>query len=81
MSARQLVGCDPGGVTWRVWPALRLINLIRARSTSWLAKADTDAHFEMLRALQATAAQLEDNVNIRLALEGLFLQLPLLVER
>lgn len=36
---------------------------------------------EMLRALQATAAQLEDNVNIRLALEGLFLQLPLLVER
>jgi len=34
----------------------------------------------IVRALQATAAQLEANVNIRLALEGLFLQLPLLVE-
>ncbi len=33
----------------------------------------------ILRALQATAAQLEANVNTRLALEGLFLQLPLLV--
>jgi DNA polymerase-3 subunit delta' len=32
----------------------------------------------ILRALQATAAQLEANVNTRLALEGLFLQLPLL---
>jgi DNA polymerase-3 subunit delta' len=32
----------------------------------------------IVRALQATAAQLEANVNTRLALEGLFLQLPLL---
>lgn len=35
----------------------------------------------ILRASQATAAQLEANVNPRLALEGLFLQLPSLTER
>jgi len=34
----------------------------------------------IVRALQATAAQLEANVNTRLALEGLFLQLPRLAD-
>jgi DNA polymerase-3 subunit delta' len=43
---------------------------------SLAAQAELRQALAGLKALQATAAQLEANVNTRLALEGLFLQLP-----
>jgi DNA polymerase-3 subunit delta' len=43
---------------------------------SWAAQASVPATRSMLAVLQATAAQLGANVNPRLAMEGLLLQLP-----
>ncbi len=82
-SARQLVEL------WTCWwrdllfgqGAAGLINLDQIARYKLVSEQLTLTRvLAMLRALQATAAQLEANVNTRLALEGLFLQLPLLVE-
>jgi DNA polymerase-3 subunit delta' len=83
-TARQLVEL------WTSWwrdlvlfgqGAQGLINTDQTERYRSVSEQLTLAHtLTIVRALQATAAQLEANVNIRLALEGLFLQLPLLVE-
>jgi DNA polymerase-3 subunit delta' len=81
-AARQLVEL------WTCWwrdlalfgqGAEGLVNADQAEQFKLVSDQLTLAHaLGILRALQATAAQLEANVNPRLALEGLFLQLPLL---
>jgi len=81
-AARQLVEL------WTCWwrdlalfgqGAEGLVNADQAEQFKLVGDQLTLAHaLGILRALQATAAQLEANVNPRLALEGLFLQLPLL---
>jgi DNA polymerase-3 subunit delta' len=54
-----------------------VVNIDRmAELQSVAAQGDLSQAWAALRALQATAAQLEANVNARLALEGLFLSLP-----
>jgi len=81
-AARQLVEL------WTCWwrdlalfgqGAEGLVNVDQIDQYRQVSKQLTLTHeLATLRALQATAAQLEANVNTRLALEGLFLQLPLL---
>jgi DNA polymerase III subunit delta' len=56
-----------------------LVNSDQVEQYSSVSKQMTPAHaLATVRALQETATQLESNVNTRLALEGLFLRLPLL---
>jgi len=79
-AARQLVEL------WTCWwrdlalfgqGAEGLVNVDQIEQYRPVSAQLTLAHeLAILRALQATAAQLEANVNPRLALEGLFLQLP-----
>jgi DNA polymerase-3 subunit delta' len=55
----------------------QIVNIDRIDELQGLASQSTTAHaLAMVSALQAAAAQLEANVNARLALEGLLLRLP-----
>jgi DNA polymerase-3 subunit delta' len=55
----------------------QIVNIDRIDELQGLARQSTMVQaWAMLNALQATAAQLEANVNARLALEGLLLKLP-----